>query len=144
MAQRPQGPIFRNTDGLPWTPFPLNCRFKRLRLSLGRQQIEAAGLQPPKIRRLTKAQRSDPAVRTDDHGAVIERRQQIASLAHRHGPKCSLYTFRHSWATRTLERGVDAVTVSVLLGHRDTTMLSRVYSHPMQRRDHLLDALRKA
>lgn len=143
MQQWPEGPIFRNTDGLPWTPFALNCRFKRLRLSLGRQQIEAAGLQPPKLRRLTKAQRSDPAVRADHQRAVIERRQQIASMAKRHCPKCSLYTFRHSWATRALERGVDAVTVSVLLGHRDTTMLSRVYSHLMQRRDHLREALRK-
>ena len=59
-------------------------------------------------------------------------------------PRYSLYTFRHSWCTHALERGVDAVTVAVLMGHRDTTMISRFYSHLMQRRDHLREAVRKA
>jgi integrase len=36
------------------------------------------------------------------------------------------------------------VTVAVLMGHRDTTMISRVYGHLMQRRDYLREAVRKA
>lgn len=39
------------------------------------------------------------------------------------------YHFRHSFATDTLERGVDPITVAELMGHRDATMVSRVYQH---------------
>jgi integrase/recombinase XerC len=31
----PTGPILRNVDGKPWTPFAVNCRFERLRKKLG-------------------------------------------------------------------------------------------------------------
>ncbi|CAN5702389.1 hypothetical protein BH23PLA1_BH23PLA1_41280 [soil metagenome] len=144
MAARPTGPLFRNTDGLPWSPSALNCRFARLRLALGRERLQEMGLMPPKLRRLTRPQRSDPAVRSAHHEAVVERRRQIVAMAKRLAPRYSLYTFRHSWCTHALERGVDAVTVAVLMGHRDTTMISRVYSHLMQRRDHLREAVRKA
>ena len=87
---------------------------------------------------------TDPAIRAAHTEAVLERRRQIAELARRHGPRYSLYTFRHSWCTHALERGLDAVTVAVLMGHRDTTMISRVYCHLMQRRDHLREAVRRA
>jgi integrase/recombinase XerD len=144
MELHPRGPLFRNTDGLPWSPSALNCRFARLRLALGRKHLAESGLMPPKLKRLSKAQRSDLVIREAHRESVIERQRQIARLAKRHVPRYSLYTFRHSWCTYALERGVDAVTVAVLMGHRDTTMISRVYSHLMQRRDHLRDAVRKA
>lgn len=143
MAAHPAGPLFLNTDGLPWTPFALNCRFARLRLALGRKKLEELGRMPPGLKRLKQAGRLDRDVRCAHSLAVLERRRQIAALAKEHGPKYSLYTFRHSWCTLALERGLDAVTVSVLMGHRDTTMISRVYSHLMQRRDHLRDAVRR-
>jgi integrase len=139
-----RGPIFRSTDGLPWTPSALNCRFARLRLALGRKKLEELGMMPPKLNRLNQHQRSDPAIRNEHQQAVVERRRQIAALARSQVPRYCLYTFRHSWCTHALERGVDAVTVALLMGHRDTTMISRVYSHLMQRRDHLRDAVRKA
>jgi integrase len=144
MLANPRGPLFRNTDGVPWSASSLNCRFARLRLALGRMKLAELGRTPPKLKRLTQPQRSDAAVRAAHQAAVIERRREIAALARRHAPRYSLYTFRHSWCTHALERGVDAVTVAVLMGHRDTTMISRVYSHLMQRRDHLRDAVRKA
>lgn len=34
VAEHPQGPIFRNTDGLPWTPDATNCRFQYLKKKL--------------------------------------------------------------------------------------------------------------
>ena len=68
----------------------------------------------------------------------------IAVAAKQHRLGFSLYTLRHSWCTHALERGLDAVTVAMLMGHRDTTMISRVYAHLMQRRDYLRDSVRKA
>jgi integrase len=144
MAAHPSGPIFRNTGGQPWSASALNCRFARLRQSMGRRRLEELGLMPPKLVRQSVAQRSDPAARQAHHEAVIQRRREITRLARQHMPRYSLYSFRHSWCTHALERGVDAVTVAVLMGHRDTTMISRVYAHLMQRRDHLRDAVRRA
>ncbi len=144
MMQWPQGPIFRNTDGLPWTAFALNCRFGRLRIALGRSRIESLGQMPPRLKRLKQAGRLDPATRESHRRAVLDRRRQIAELAKEHGLRYSLYTLRHSWCTHALERGLDAVTVAILMGHRDTTMISRVYGHLMQRRDYLREAVRRA
>ena len=59
-----------NTDGLPWSPSALNCRFARLRLALGRRKLDELGLTPPKLKRLTKAQRGDDAVRARHREAV--------------------------------------------------------------------------
>ena len=33
----PDGPIFRNLRGTPWTPYSVNCRFKRLEGKVGRK-----------------------------------------------------------------------------------------------------------
>jgi integrase len=89
-AARPRGPLFRNADGLPWTASALNCRFARLRLALGRRKLAELGNMPPKLKRLTRAQRNDPAVRRAHREAVAERRRQIAALAKRQVPRYSL------------------------------------------------------
>lgn len=43
--------------------------------------------------------------------------------------KYCMYALRHSWATMALKKGVDPITVSVLMGHSDTNMLARTYAH---------------
>lgn len=88
------GPIFRNTDGVPWTAYAINLRFQRKAKRLGR--------------------------------------------------KLCLYHFRHSFATRMLLSGVDAMVVAHWLGHRDTSMLGRVYGHLSQRPEFLHEKLRAA
>ncbi|WP_390896834.1 tyrosine-type recombinase/integrase [Rubinisphaera margarita] len=40
------------------------------------------------------------------------------------------YGARHSWATdASMKGGNDPISVACLMGHKDTTMVSRVYSH---------------
>jgi integrase/recombinase XerC len=34
MEKHPSGPLFRNVDGLPWTPDATNCRFQRIKKKL--------------------------------------------------------------------------------------------------------------
>ncbi len=60
------------------------------------------------------------------------------------GGKICLTNLRHSFATRMLLAGVDALTVATWLGHSDTSMLSRVYGHLAQSPDYLHERLRQA
>lgn len=52
-------------------------------------------------------------------------------------PGDSAYALRHLYVTDALERGVDLATLAELVGHRDATMILRVYSKLATRRDHL-------
>ena len=52
----------------------------------------------------------------------------------------TLYTLRHTWATRAAHAGVDLVTLASLLGHSRIQMVLR-YAHPTQ--EHQFAAMRK-
>jgi integrase len=69
---------------------------------------------------------------------------QFRFLAKKIGKKYCLTDYRHSLATRLLSQGVDALTVSILLGHADPSMLARVYQHINHEHNYLLAAMRKA
>jgi integrase len=144
IAANPNGPMLRNEDGKPWTGSAVNCLFQRVRRNLGRRRLQSLALVPAKIPRLKATERKDKVRRAQHEAAVLARRETVNKLAWDHGVKYSLYAFRHSFCTEALETGLDAVTVSVLMGHRDTAMISRVYSHLTERTQHLRDAARKA
>ena len=91
-AERPEGKLFRNKWGKPWTTGRLNERCAGLKL--------------------------------DFHFFP--------------------YALRHTWITEALERGVDPVTLAILAGHRDTTMICRVYQHLARVPGHLKASLMKA
>jgi len=94
MHKWPDGPIFRNTKGRPWTKDSVNCRFERLK--------------------------------------------------NKFGTRCCMYLFRHSFATKMLESGLDALTVALLLGHSNPAMLSTTYQHLAHNPGHLLEQLNRA
>jgi len=54
--------------------------------------------------------------------------------------KCTLYSLRHTWATRAAQSGVDLVTLAAMLGHSKINMVLR-YAHPGDQ--HQADAMRK-
>lgn len=68
---------------------------------------------------------------------------RFTKLEKKLGTKYCLYVFRHSFATRLLESGVDALTVSILMGHSDTTMLGKVYQHLSHNPAHLREQLKR-
>jgi integrase/recombinase XerC len=54
------------------------------------------------------------------------------------------YIFRHTFATRALKRGLHPMVVASLWGHKDATMVMKVYGHLAQDSDHLRAELRRA
>ena len=54
------------------------------------------------------------------------------------------YSYRHTYATDALERGVGIAQVAELMGHTDTEMLMRHYSKLSQRVQHLREAAARA
>lgn len=151
MLRSPSGPIFRNSEGTPWTPYAVNCRFRRLRVEMGLTRIaaEAVEIDVQAVLKLAEEMIRERKPDFDSKAPIPTRtvkkaRRLVArKLALNYVPKYCLYTFRHSFATRLLESGVDALTVSTLLGHADMTMLSRVYSHLIQKPVFLREALQK-
>jgi integrase/recombinase XerC len=54
------------------------------------------------------------------------------------------YAIRHTFATQAIIEGVDLITIATLMGHRDLTMLSKIYQHVHKNMPHLKAALEKA
>ncbi len=48
------------------------------------------------------------------------------------GKRACAYAIRHTYATEGLLKGLDSLTLSQLMGHADTTQLSRTYAPPRQ------------
>lgn len=65
-------------------------------------------------------------------------------LGEKLGFEVSAYWLRHTFATDALLRGVDPITVSILMGHKDATMISRVYQHLTQNEGFLREKLERA
>lgn len=149
MVANSNGKLFRSGRGKPWNKSSLPCVFARLQILIGREtmrlkkitvsdaDVEALAAD---LRKRGKDQRNGKPL-SDKELRGVARKRLSERMAKKHGPKYCLYNFRHSFATRALESGVDAVTVAELMGHADTRMLSRVYSHLFQRPAHLAIAL---
>lgn len=91
--KHPEGSLFRNQDGNPWSNAAIVGRFER--------------------------------------------------LSEKVGFHVTAYSFRHTFATNALERGVDPITLAALLGHSDLKMIQRCYAHLQRRASHLQLAVEK-
>ncbi len=71
--------------------------------------------------------------------------QPASGLALKMGMKglCA-YTMRHSFCTNALIAGLDVVAVAALMGHKDATMVMRVYQHLAKDHAYLLKAANRA
>lgn len=93
--KQPNGVLFRNTRGTPWTKDAIKCQLTRISEKVGFRVIA--------------------------------------------------YGARHSFATQALtEGGVDQISVAHLMGHKDTSMVSRVYSHLAKNPDFLRQQAQRA
>jgi integrase len=143
-----QGPLFRNADGRPWTPYAVNCAFCRLRMRLGLQRMKGLGITVDPLCRFNRHRFRDQTAldqaRRAHRQQLADRQKRLHQLASTYAPKYCLYNLRHSWLDRALKRGVDALTCAILMGHRDPSTISRVYQHLSQSPDYLREAAKRA
>jgi integrase len=59
-------------------------------------------------------------------------------------PDLCAYMLRHAFGTNAILNGVDVATVAELMGHTSLEMISKVYVHLADQRDHLTAAVDKA
>ncbi len=86
-------------------------------------------------RKLSKDPRSKKTRRHHVDPSVVNRAIKVAVKKVGIKKKVTAHSFRHSFATHLLEKGIDIRTIQALLGHKDasTTM---VYTHVLQQCGH--------
>lgn len=152
MLRHPQGPLFRNSAGKAWTTDAVNCAFGRLCIRIGKQLMRERRLtiSDDEMRKFATSLATHCTVKgvrrpKTERELLQEAKRKLSNrLASTLVPNYSLYALRHSWATHALQRGVDSLTVAILMGHKDPAMLAKVYQHLSLNPGHLLDQARKA
>jgi integrase len=74
-AEYPAGPLFRNSDGVPWTTDAVNCGWIRVQVNLGRKRVKTLGLEPAKLPRHRGEARKDKEKKDKQEREVLERRK---------------------------------------------------------------------
>ena len=148
----PAGELFRNAAGRTWTTEAVNCVFDRIQVRMGKEILKDKKTEPSEkevalfIKTLVPT-KSEKGIRRDKRPAELRceaKRKLLNRMAKKVAPRYSLYALRHSWATNALKRGIDPLTVALLMGHKDPSMLARVYQHLSHSPDHTRDQARKA
>ncbi len=152
MTLHPEGELFRNSDGVAWTPDAVNCGFGRIQRRMADEMLKSqeASLPQEEIDKVLKTLNPTCVVageeRTKSQAELTAeaRRKVRAKLARTIAPRYSLYALRHSWATKALKSGLDGLTVAILMGHSDPSTLARVYQHLSHDPQHLLKQAQRA
>ena len=143
VVKYPTGPLFRNGNGIPWTTDAVNCAFLRLRERLGRAKSPDLEIPEVELIRFVKSLKKDHIVggrrRLKTDGELLQEARKKMRLRHfsKLMPNYSLYALRHAWATRALVRGVDPLTTAILMGHKDASILAKVYQHLSLNPEHM-------
>jgi integrase len=150
--QFPTGPLFRNRRGRAWSKDAVGCAFDRLQVRMGKSLIKSRGqkVDEREVAAFAKTLAPHRTVRGELEAKskaelLAEARRKMTQKATRSlAPRYSLYALRHSWATNALKNGIDALTVAILMGHRDPSTLARTYQHLSHNPNHLLSEARRA
>lgn len=134
VARFPEGKLFRNTKAKAWTTDAVNCGFLRLQIRMGKHQLKSQGLELDVLAIEYLEKENGPEFSKLKESQRIKLRNKIAAG---YATRYSLYALRHSWATRALQSGLDALTVAVLAGHNDPSTLARVYQHLAHNPEHM-------
>ncbi len=152
ITDRTDGYVFRNSKGRKWTPSAVNCAFNRIRERIGTKEMKRQGIEvalneiESELAKLKPTQKllGKDVPKTNSELRCEAKRKAKKRLAKTFAPAYSLYALRHSWATNALQSDVDSLTVAILMGHQDPSMLAKVYQHLGHNPEHMLNEARKA
>lgn len=152
MLAHPEGRLFRNLNGRPWTTDAVNCGFLAVQQRMGKEEMkrrnetvsDAEVLAFMPTLKPTRSRNGETVAKTDAELRCEARQKLTFRRATELAPRFSLYALRHSWATNALQRGIDPLTVAILMGHEDPSMLSKVYQHLSLNPVHMLDQAKRA
>ncbi len=144
--------LFRNSRDGAWTADAVNCGFDRIQIRMGKAMLKSQGKEPSEdaIRKCIKTLKKTKVVKgVEREKTPAELRCEAKSktmkrMACEAAPRYSLYALRHSWATNALKKEVDALTVALLMGHKDPSTLARVYQHLSHSPEHMLNQAKRA
>ena len=152
MMKHPSGPLFRNSNGRPWTTEAVNNAFIRIQIRMGKRVMKDRQIQVDKdeIEALVQDLRPNRTVKGKQVPKTLARLREEAKrkltnrMATKLAPKYCLCNLRHSWATHALEKRVDPLTVAILMGHADPSMLAKTYQHLSKNPQYLMEEMRRA
>ena len=151
MARYPRGPLFRNSTGKQWSTDAVNCGFIRIQIRMGQRRMLDEGIEINADDIVRKLPTLQPMKKVKGE-LVAKSPQELKEEAMRKlsyakavslAPKFCLYTIRHTWMNRLLTNGCDSLTVAILAGHCDPTVLARTYQHLSQNPKFLLEQARR-
>lgn len=123
MLARPTGRLFTNSSGQPWTTDAVNCGFLAVQMRMGKAAMERHGEEIsddeiagfiPKLKQ-TKTMKGKTVKKRPAELRCEAKRKLTYKRAAELVPRYSLYALRHSWATNALQKGLDALTVAILM-----------------------------
>ena len=141
ILQYPEGPLFRNGRGRCLSQANIDAAFLRLQREMATQVMLKEGTTLQLAVKEELKRRGD--TRSWKELSDSDRKTLSLCVYAQFAPKYCLYVLRHSFATAALQSGLDGLTVGVLLGHNDPSMLARVYMHLSHNPEHLLGQMRK-
>jgi len=150
LDERPDGELFRNRQDRPWSTEAVNCCFDRIQVRMGKAILKDKEPSENEIASFIKTlapTKREKGIERAKRPAELRQEAKVklfGRMARKVAPRYSLYALRHSWATNALKRGVDPLTVALLMGHKDPSMLARVYQHLSHSPDHMRDQARRA
>jgi integrase len=145
--ERSQGPLLVNSEGKPWTKDAINCAIHRLRVTLGLKIMKERGDDLDKVPRFCKwgAESGRLAEAREEHRELLaRRRKEIRKRALELSKPYHLGAFREGYATEALKAGIDVVSLAHLMGHRDPSMISKVYGQVQQDPEHMASLAQRA
>lgn len=152
VAARPTGRLFCNSQGNPWTKDSVNNALYRGQIRIGKEIMREQALSASKsdiekkiaLLKPTMVVKGVEREKTRKELEQEARRKLTNKLACDVAPRFCLYHIRHTWMNRLLCSGVDAMTVAILAGHSDPSMLAKTYQHLSQNPQYLLKQVRRA
>ncbi len=143
--EHPEGPLLLNSEGKPWTEDAINCTIRRLRSRLGQRLMKPGDIEEiPRFRKWDVPKERLVEARAAHRERLAWRRKDVKKRAIELSKQYHLGALRKGFATKAPKNGVEVVSLARMMGHRDPSMLSRVYAQVQSDQEYMSEQAIKA